>query len=113
MTEEIKNIIYTETKQYITNLFRDNLQKIILYGSFARATETDESDIDIMILTELKDDEIKKFDDDINNIAVDLSLKYNKVFSFVILNANHYYKYLNFIPFYQNVLRDGKVIYGR
>ncbi len=113
MTNEIKNNIFQDTKQLLLDLLKTNLQKIILYGSYARNSETDESDIDLIILTELDTDEIKKYDDKVNDITVELSLKYEKVFSFLIINTHHYKKYLNFLPFYQNILREGKVIYGR
>jgi predicted nucleotidyltransferase len=113
MTNDTKNNIFNEAKQQIINLLQNNIKKIILYGSFARNSDTDESDIDLVIFTELNPDEIKKYDDKINDITVELSLKYDKVFSFLIINSGHYNKYLNVLPFYQNILKDGIVIYGR
>ena len=42
------------------NMFGDRAKKIILYGSYARGDFNKSSDIDIMILTDLTDDEIYK-----------------------------------------------------
>lgn len=74
--------------------------------------ETEDSDMDILVLTDLEEDNIKKFDTEIDKISVDLSLKFDIVFSFVIVNINHYNKYLNILPFYGNIAREGTVIYG-
>jgi predicted nucleotidyltransferase len=72
----------------LQNLFNAHLQRIILYGSYARNEETNDSDIDFMVLTDLENDELKKFSKNIANISVELSLKYVKVFS-IVLSESH------------------------
>lgn len=113
MTLRNKKKIYEEAKKSLKSLLKERLTKIVLYGSFARNTETSESDIDIMVLTDLDDNEIKTCNDAINKITLELSLKYDLVFSFVIINKDHFTKYLNVVPFYKNVSNEGIVLYGR
>ena len=50
----------------------ERLKKIILYGSYARGDYNSSSDIDIMILTDLTDDEIEIYRNKISDIAYDL-----------------------------------------
>jgi len=104
----INNSVTTDLK----NLFKDNLNKVFLYGSYARRDESEDSDVDYLILTSLKDEEIKEY----NKLIVDLSYKYldeyNILFSFVVINSNQFDKYSDTLPFYNNIVKEGTVIYA-
>ena len=61
MSNKIKNIL-KEYVQGLINLIGDNLKNVILYGSYARGEQDangEISDIDIMILVDLNEEEIK------------------------------------------------------
>ena len=50
-------------KQYVellSKIYGEYLKTVILYGSYARGDYTENSDIDIMVLLDLSDMEIKK-----------------------------------------------------
>jgi predicted nucleotidyltransferase len=111
MTQQAKQNIYNETKNYLLPLFDGSLRKIILYGSYARNEEDEESDIDIMVLTDLDEDKIKKLGDKITDIMVELILKYGKLVSILILNKTHYYEWMDTLPFYKNVSKEGVVLF--
>ncbi|HCM11997.1 MAG TPA: nucleotidyltransferase domain-containing protein [Lachnospiraceae bacterium] len=88
----------------IVDIFKDSLESIILYGSVARGTETDESDIDIAVI-------VKGYTDDmhermIDNV-VDLELEYNKVFSVLLIDYDRFKEWENVMPFYKNVKSEG------
>ena len=55
------------------------LVSIILFGSVARGTQTDESDIDIAVM--LRSEENADMKERMTDIIVDLELEYNKVLS--------------------------------
>ena len=42
-------------------IFKNNLSRLIVYGSYARGDYKDNSDIDIMILLDLSDLDIKQY----------------------------------------------------
>ncbi len=105
--------IQSELTGYLQNIFNNNLQKIILYGSYARNEEMYDSDIDFFVLTDLSDIEIRKIEKDITFISTELSLKYNIVISVIAVNSDHYNKYLNFLPFYKSISNDGIELYGK
>ena len=66
------------------NMFGDRAKKIILYGSYARGDFNKSSDIDIMILTDLTDDEIVEYSEKIWDFAYDIELENNVILSILI-----------------------------
>jgi predicted nucleotidyltransferase len=94
------------------NLFKNKLKKIILYGSYARNEQTEESDMDIMVLVDESQEVLKKYDEIVTDIMVDLSLKFNIVLSIYLQSYQEYNKYNNVLPFFCNIEREGIQIYG-
>lgn len=111
-TETKINKLLDELKEKINWIFKDNLVQIILYGSYARNEQTSESDVDIIILTNLDIRDFTFYEESITKISVDLSLKYDLVVQILLKNASQYNKYLEVLPFYKNIRSEGKVIYG-
>ena len=66
-----------------------------------------------MVLTDLDKDTISKLHDKIIDVIVELSLKYNIVLSIKALNEKHFNKYLDILPYYQNIQKEGVVLYER
>ena len=93
----------------LKEIFYNNIQQIILYGSVARNQETQESDIDIaVILKHGLDAEIKK-----KFIAwsAEMDLKYDKVFSIIDIEKERMDKYGDILPFYRNICQEGVVLW--
>lgn len=90
----------------------DKLTKVILYGSYARGEQRDNSDIDIMILTTLTDAEIEKAEKKIFDIAFDYEMNYLVEISVILKNEEHFNYWLGALPFYDNVKREGIVLNG-
>jgi predicted nucleotidyltransferase len=85
------------------------LVRIVLYGSVARGVQTEESDIDIALLIHgTLDDELE---DKLSEFIVDMNLKYDKVFSVIAINYEQFKKWEKVLPFYQNVNREGIVLW--
>jgi predicted nucleotidyltransferase len=81
MQETVEIIeILKEFKTNIKKLYGDKLSKIILYGSYARGEQTEDSDVDLAII--LKGD-IRPFKeiDKMTAIAGEIDLKYNILLS--------------------------------
>jgi len=92
----------------LLTLFPDNITAIILYGSVARNEATPESDVDIAIIIK------KEMDDDIKNKFInwvaDLDLRYDRIFSIIDIEEN-LKKWGKVLPFYQNVQKEGIVLW--
>ena len=106
MPKSIENIISEFTKK-VKEILGDRVKKIILYGSYARGDYKKNSDIDIMILTDLNFEEIEKYRDEISDIAFDIELESGIVISPVIKNIDRYNERVNIVPFFKNVQKEG------
>ena len=106
-------VILFDIKKEILNLFGGKLEHLILYGSYARNEQDPESDIDVMILVNEQDGNLKKYNYKIADIMTDLSLKYDVFISLTEETVNRYNKYLDVLPFYQNIFNEGIEIYGK
>jgi len=58
MSSVSTNIIYNEVSTKVRSALGDKLNKIILYGSYARGDYDVESDIDIMVLADISENEL-------------------------------------------------------
>ena len=59
MTDNMRDIILKFSQQ-VKMIMGSKLDKVILYGSYARGDYNEHSDVDIIILTTLIDEEIEK-----------------------------------------------------
>ena len=110
MSNKIDKIL----KQFIeevSNLLGKRLKKVILYGSYARGDYNQNSDVDIMILTDLDEQEIVKYRMKIRDMACDLELE-NNVLSPLVRNIKKYNERVDIVPFYMNVQKEGVVLHG-
>lgn len=80
-------------QQYVSNvraIYGSHLRQIILYGSYARGDYNSDSDVDVMILLDLSDMDIKP----------------------IAKSEEHYQKWVENYLFYANVNRDGVTLYA-
>lgn len=91
------------------NIFGNVLESIILYGSAARGTQEEESDIDIAVIvgnyTEAMHDQMIDF-------TVELELEFDKILSVILIDYENFKKWENVLPFYKNVKKDGIMLWS-
>ena len=104
--------ILIDFSEEVKKILGKSLRKIILYGSYARGDYTENSDIDLMILTTLTDTEIECIEEKIYNLAFDFLMDYGVDISVVIKNEAQFNYWLGALPFYNNVQREGVVLNG-
>ena len=111
MTNKIDTIINKFVTE-VSNLIGNRLKKVILYGSYARGDYQKNSDIDIMILTDLNDDEILEYRDKIWDYAYDIEWDNNFDFTLspLIKNIDKFNYWLETLPFYKSVQKEGVVL---
>ena len=90
----------------VNKLLGKRVKKIILYGSYARGDYNENSDIDIMILTDLTNEEIIEYRELVSNIAFEVMI------SPLVKNIEKFEYWLKALPFYMNVQREGVVLSG-
>ena len=96
----------------VKEILGDHLEKIILYGSYARGDFNNESDIDIMVLTNLTDNEIIEYRKIISDFTFDIELENNISISPLIKNIDKFNKRIDIVPFYMNVMNEGVLLNG-
>ncbi len=102
--------ICDEVEKSLHSILDESIQEIILYGSYARGEQEADSDLDIIVLVD--DDNLSYYRKKVNDLRVELSLKYDIVLSIIIKNYAHYMKNVNVIPYYENIHREGIELYG-
>lgn len=109
--KNIDNAIQNFVKE-VNKLLGKRVKKIVLYGSYARGDYRADSDIDIMILTDLTDDEIVNYRSQISDIAFEIEWDndFNIMVSPIIKNIKKYNQRISVVPFYMNVKKEGVVL---
>lgn len=93
----------------ILAIMEDNVVSIILYGSVAKGTNTEESDVDIALL--VKGNMDKNTEEQLSDFVVDMNLEYDKVFSVIDIEYNMFRKWEKVTPFYSNVNKEGIILW--
>lgn len=108
---EISNIIDQFVKG-VNEILGNRVKKIILYGSYARGDFNKDSDIDIMILTDLTDDEIAQYRKEIACFVYDLEAEndFDVTLSPLLKNIEKFNDWLGAMPFYMNVQKEGVIL---
>lgn len=102
-----RNRILCEFRNKTKSIMGDSLKQMILYGSYARGDYGDNSDMDIMVLT---DDRIIQIEDEIFDVAYDIELEYGVPISVNIKNEKHFKNWVNSLPYYSNIQKEGIII---
>jgi len=98
-----------DLQEYMINVFHDRLNRIYVFGSYARGDNDNESDVDFLVII---DDDINKYDDIILDIIVEISLKHDKVVPIFLENHDAFNKYSNIKPLYKIIKQEGIEIYA-
>ena len=101
--------MYDELVRGLLSILSAQMNQVVLYGSTARGDADECSDVDIALF--VSDRLTSRQDDQLSDLIVDLNLKYNKVFSIVDIDTQTYLKWRNVTPFYQNVDKEGIVLW--
>ena len=109
--ENLKKILQ-EIAELLRNVYGERLRAVILYGSVARGTQTKDSDVDIMVLIEGTDEELRRYEEKLGDVSTDLALKYLRVFSIIDVKYQEYMEWRTISPFYKHVDKEGVVVYA-
>ena len=106
MPVHISDIMHDFAKN-VRKLLGDSLDSVIVYGSYARGDYSESSDIDVMLLVSLEDEEIKRIANQISDLAFDFMMKYGVDISPIITNTDHFNYWADNLPYYRNVRDEG------
>lgn len=105
----------TLMEQYIVcvqGIYGSHLRKVILYGSYARGDYGPDSDIDLMILLDISDSDLKAYSQKLSYMTYDFNMDHDLDIKPIAKSEEHFEKWVLNYPFYTNVNREGVVLYG-
>ena len=88
-------------------LYGDELDKIVLYGSYAIGEQSAESDVDIALILKTQDDEKHE---KMIDIVVEYELDLGVTLSVVPIEYGQYMEWKDSLPFYKNIEKEGIVL---
>ena len=100
---------------YVENIkaiYGEHLNRIILYGSYARGDHREDSDIDIMILLDISDMDIKKYRHSLSDMTYDFNIDHDIDIKPIAKSEEQFLHWLSAYPFYQNIDREGVILYA-
>jgi len=111
-TKEKQKAVITRVVKEVKNYLGEKLDKIILFGSYARGDYDEHSDIDIMVLADIEPDETPKYRNGIFEISHNIGFKNDILVSLMIKSSKFFNANLQTLGFYKNIIREGKLLYG-
>ena len=107
--EKIKSIVEQFALE-LKKVYGTALRNVILYGSYERGDFEKDSDIDIMVLLDIPQEEISKARKQISDISDQFDLDHDVVLAPVIQNYHMFQQYMPASKFYQNVQKEGVML---
>lgn len=96
--------IFMKLVPKLRDIYSKRIEKVVLYGSVARADDTPDSDIDIAVIVQ---GYTKEMHEEMLDYLVDLELEFGKVISVLLIDHDDYQEWKDIIPFYKNVRKEG------
>ena len=90
-------------------IYGDLVDSIILYGSTARGTRAEDTDVDVAILLHAR--ATKTMRDQMLDLVVDLELECGRVLSVRCIDYDRFAEWKDILPFYKNIRKDGVVLW--
>ena len=95
---------YTEV---LRKVYGSHLKTVILYGFYARGDYREVSDIDIMILLDLSDMDIKQYRHELSGENFDFNMDHGLDIKPIANRQQHFQNWVVVYPFYANVKKEG------
>lgn len=106
MTDRDRSAVMEFKNLLLADPLHDHIMKIVLFGSYARGTEHDRSDLDILIIAS-KQNELS---DLIADLAFEIQMKYQVGLEPVMFSLDDLFPLRSYFLF--NIMRYGKEVYS-
>ena len=91
----------------LLGIFVDSLERILLFGSYARGDQDEESDIDVMALVNMPGDQLAGYRRRVNHLSSEIDLQHDVFLSITLQDSETFHRFAQTLPFFQNVSREG------
>lgn len=111
-----KQALSSILEQYISipkSIYGDCLEKVILFGSYARGDFRSDSDIDIMLLLDIQPHKERECAKRLLDDTFDFNMENNIDIQPIPKSINTFQKWGNILPFYKEINKEGVVLYDK
>lgn len=112
MDKELIDNVITEFIKMVQERIGEDIIQCRLFGSCARGDYDDDSDIDIILLTNCNRQESEQYMDVLIDMVTELAMKYFVVVNALCVPYKEYQEKKSWYDFFVNIEREGQVIYG-
>ena len=105
--KSVLNEITSQVARVARERLGEKLDRVMLYGSYARDDYDSESDIDIMVIADVNKDELRIIGNELWNVGWELGYEYDVIVSVYVADRATFYRYVDCLPFYKNVINEG------
>lgn len=106
-TKSDLNVLLQKIAEAYLNVYGETVVKIILYGSYARGTNDEQSDVDVVAIVDGERPELQKKLRKVWDIVNDLELRYETVLSPTVIPYEEFQQFKEIIPYYRNIEKEG------
>lgn len=99
-----------EYRKAVVKILGNRLNRMVLYGSYARGDYKQDSDIDIMVLADIQPEEISGYADKIFDITYDFEMQYGMEINPSVQSVKIYEQWKNVYLFFINIEKDGVIV---
>ena len=112
----VSNPKINEVTLKVVNAARDTLgprlEKVILFGSYARGDYDEYSDVDICVLADVPNDEVSMWHGNIRKRLPLIDLDYDITVCIHVTDSALFKQYANTLPYFMNIEREGVPLYA-
>ena len=111
-SQEQSRMILSRISDLAKTVFPQQGSEAILYGSYARGDYDDESDMDVMVLADVPREALSRYKELFLRLSAELGMANDVLITITLRDRETFERYLNAVPFYQTVRREGISLAG-
>ena len=106
------NLILNSICRFAEKVFAEKLDKVILYGSYARGDFDEESDVDVMIVVDMNEADLRRYEALFTEFSSDASLENEVLIVPLLCDKARFESQMKYVPFIQSINEEGRFIYA-